>query len=356
MTWLRLAMLLLGLGLFAWVLQASDLAQVGGALAKLGLAGAAAVAAIYLLAFVVDTLSWQLALPITTGRTTGAAAGTGLRWLYRLWKVRMVGEAFNVALPTTVGGEPVKAVLLKRHYGVPFNQSGASLVIAKTVNLLALVGFALIGLIAMLAVDVLSHAHDVVAVAGLAALALGSFGFFAVQRWRVASQLAHLLARWRQARRLEAVLEQIDAVEGHFHEFYVRRPGRFAAALALAFLNWCLGAAELWLIMALLGHPQSWGEAWMLAALIELVRAGTFFIPASLGATELAFVLIVEALSGQAALGLAVSLVRRAREILWIAWGLSLGWSFSALRAATDARPAAVSPATAEVPAAKQDR
>jgi len=358
-TWLRLVMLLLGLGLLAWLLRASDLEQVGAALVQLGVAGATAVVAIYLLAFVVDTLSWQLALPAPIGpapigpATIGSVgARSALAWLYRLWQVRMVGEALNLALPTTVGGEPVKAVLLKQHYGVGFKQSGASLIIAKTVNLLALVGFALIGLLAMLANDLLPGSYRLAATAGLAALAVGSIGFFAVQRWRVASRLAQALARWRPARRLAALLEQLDAVEDQFHDFYVRRPRRFAAALGLAFVNWCLGAAELWVVMILLGHPASWAEAWMLAALVELVRAGTFFIPGSLGAAELAFVLIVEGLTGQAALGLAVGLVRRARELLWVAWGLALGWSFAAL----PAQPAAASPAAARIEAAEGER
>ncbi len=32
---------------------------------------------------------------------------------------------------------------------------------------------------------------------------------------------------------------------------------------------------------------------------------------------------------GSGALGLAVALVRRGRQFLWIAWGLWLGWLFS---------------------------
>ena len=56
------------------------------------------------------------------------------------------------------------------------------------------------------------------------------------------------------------------------------------------------------------------------------MRAGFFFIPASLGATEAVMVLVYDALLGRPSLGFAVALIRRGRELLWIAWGLWLGW------------------------------
>jgi len=318
--WLRIATLLLGLGLFGWVLWQTDLDQVGTAMAQIGLVGALAVAAVYLTAFLVDTQCWQLAVP---------SAPLGPTWFYRLWKVRMVGEAFNVTLPSTMGGEPVKAVLLKRHFGIGYKESGSSLVIAKTVNLWTVLLYAGIGLTAMGIDDVLTEGTRTAAWLGLGVLGICTAGFFAVQRWRMASRLGHLLGRWRYFRALDAVLNKIDAVENYFHDFYADRPARFAGALVLSFTNWCLGMLEIWVVLHFLGSPVAIYEAWMIGTLIELVRAGTFFIPASLGAAEVTFVVMAEALTGQGAIGLAVALVRRARELVWIAWGLSLGWAFS---------------------------
>ena len=340
MPWLRIATLLLGLGLFGWVLWQTDLEQVGTAMGQIGLVGALAVAGVYFSAFLVDTQCWQLAVP---------SAKLGPTWFYRLWKVRMVGEAFNVTLPSTMGGEPVKAVLLKRHFGVGYKESASSLIIAKTVNLWTVLLYAGIGLTAMGIDDVLNQATRTAAWLGLGLLGVCTAAFFAVQRWRVASRLAHLLARWRYARKLDAVLHQIDAVESFFHDFYTR-PARFVGALCLSFLNWTHGMFEIWVVMHFLGSPIALHEAWMIGTLLELVRAGTFFIPASLGAAEMTYVVMAEALTGQGALGLAVALVRRTRELVWIAWGLCLGWAFSvtpAQGAMPDSPPAAV-PAKSE--------
>ena len=73
------------------------------------------------------------------------------RWLYRAWKVRMVGEVFNSVVPAAgMGGEPVKAVLLKKYYGVGYRQATASLILAKTINTIALVIFLTVGFALML--------------------------------------------------------------------------------------------------------------------------------------------------------------------------------------------------------------
>jgi hypothetical protein len=78
--------------------------------------------------------------------------------------------------------------------------------------------------------------------------------------------------------------------------------------------------------MRFLGHPISLTDAWVIEAAVQLVRSGAFFIPAGIGMQEGAFFVIIALLTGQPALGLAVAAVRRFREVIWIAWGLVLGW------------------------------
>ncbi len=319
---LRVVFLLVGLVLLAFVVARVDLTEVGDRLVQMGAVGVAVVLGVYFLVFLSDTASWHLM--VTSTRLNGS-------WLYHLWKVRMVGEAFNAIVPAaTMGGEPVKALLLKRRHGIGYRESGASLVMARTTNLLALIVFSAVGLVLMLRSGTLPGAYGVVAGAGLAALTVGVAAFFAVQRWRIASRLAQWLARRRAGGRIERMLVHIQDVDGRFVDFYHRRPGRFAAALALALVNWVLGTLELYYAMYFLGGPVSFAEAWMVETVIQLVRAGTFFIPVSLGASEVGFVIMIGAITGRPGLGLAAAVARRVRELVWIAWGLALGWGLSA--------------------------
>ena len=317
----RVIYLLLGVGLLAAVVAASDLAAVGDRLVQLGLAGAAAVVAIAGVAFLCDSSSWWL---ILSGRRLEAA------WLYRLWRVRMVGEAFNAIIPAaSLGGEPIKVLLLKRLHGTDYGTAAASLVMAKTTILLALIGFSTIGLSMMLRTDAFADDYGLPAGAGLAALAAGAMGFFAIQRWRMASRLGGWLARHPLGRRLERALVHLQAIDDSFTAFYRQRPGRFAGALALALMSWLLGAAELYVVLGFFGHGISVAEALIIDSVLQLIRAGSFFIPASLGVSEAGFVLLFEALTGQPTLGLAAAIVRRCREVLWIAWGVAIGWRLS---------------------------
>ena len=60
-----------------------------------------------------------------------------------------------------------------------------------------------------------------------------------------------------------------------------------------------------------------------------IARAMAFFIPGTIGVQEGALTLIIRSITGDASLGLAVALVRRGREIIWIVWGFLIGWRYS---------------------------
>lgn len=315
MRYLRIAFLLAGIVLLGLIVRALDLAEVARLVAQVGW-GLAVLLALYFLAFVVDTTSWHLTL---------LAAPLAPRWLARLWAVRMVGEAFNATLPAgSLGGEPVKAVLLKRRYDIGYRDTAASLILTRTVNLISLLVFLAAGFVFVLADERLPAGLKAVAGVGLAGFAVAILGFFLVQRFRLSSLIASWAARWRGGRRLGSVLEHIRHIDGQFVRFYAESPVRFVSALALALFNWILGATEIYLTLEFLGHPASFVDAWKLEAAAQLARSATFFIPAGIGTQEGAFVVLGSAMTGSPALGGAVALVRRIREILWIGWGFSL--------------------------------
>jgi hypothetical protein len=81
--------------------------------------------------------------------------------------------------------------------------------------------------------------------------------------------------------------------------------------------------------MQFLQHPLSFADAWLFDSVAQLVRAGTFFIPANIGTLEGSLVLLGASLTGSLELGLAISLIRRVKDILWIILGLLIWWLFS---------------------------
>ena len=315
---LTLFYLILGVGLLLLVIQNSDTDLILAKLTEIGFFGAVSVLAVYFVGFLIDTASWHLTIKRLGGR---------FRRLYDLWKIRMVGEAFNIATPLgTMGGEPVKAALLKNVLGVAYDQGIASLVLAKTINLIALVAYLCIGYGLILLSPQFSIAFKFSAGIGLLAFSLGIMGFFCVQRFRGFSRTGGAFFRTRFGKPLHKWFEGMESFERELLLFYSGSGGRFSRATSLAFLNWIVGTMEVFVIAVFLGSPISIWEAWILESAVQLTRAATFFIPLSLGTQEGALFMVTAAITGDGASGVAISLVKRMREIVWIAWGFAIGW------------------------------
>lgn len=314
---MRLLYFLIGIGLLVWIGSSVDLPAVAVQLQQVAPSLALAIVAAYFLAFLIDTMSWQLTLP---------SIDMKLHWLWRLWRVRMAGEALNSALPmASLGGEPAKVLMLKRRHGIGLSEATASLVMARTINLIGLILFLVAALVLALGDERLPENAKTASAIGLGALLTGVAGFFIVQSNGVSSWLLGFFRNGRLANRIGSLVSHIRELEDRFASFYARTPGRFALAVLLALINWVVGTVELWLTMRAVGVPVSFSDAVIIEGVTQLVRTGSFFIPLSLGAQEGAIVLIAGSLTGSPSAGLAAALVRRARELLWIVWGLWLG-------------------------------
>jgi len=115
-----LAMTLLGGLLLAGVVRDTDLVEVWHHLTHLGAGGIAALLAVHAVRTLADATSWLLTLP---------SVRPSPRWLGRAWAILLAAAALELVTP--LGGEPMKAVVLKRHYGVPYTETGASLVLTR---------------------------------------------------------------------------------------------------------------------------------------------------------------------------------------------------------------------------------
>lgn len=319
-------MLVAGAALLAAIVGRTDLAEVADRLLQIGWLGALAIVGVHALGYVSLAVSWLYAI-----RGAPLRAGS----LYQLWKILMVGSALDTVTPLAgLGGEPVKAVLLKRRCGVPYTDAAASLVITRMTDLAAQVIFIALGFALVLRAQYLEPAVRLSAGVGLGVFALAIGLFFALQHARGISRMQAWLQRSRfAAGRLAAhaapALQLLVEVEDQLIEFYDTQRRRFALSALGAFGDWCSGAVAVWIAMSLLGHPVSVGDALVIEAFVMLVRSTLFFVPGDIGTQEAAHVLICTAVTGSPALGLALAAVRRGRDLLWIAWGLGIGWRYS---------------------------
>lgn len=316
MKYLTIGLLILGLALLGLILYQTDLTEVWNLILKIGFLGIIVILSVHFVSFLLQTLSWHLTLPFTPA---------GKKWFYELWKVLIVGDALNNVTPlASVGGEPVKAALLKKHYGIGYKPAAASLLLQLTVQNLGLVPFLIIGFLLMLGTDVLPPAYHWTAGIGLTLFSFCMVMFYLVQRYQAISRTVSWLGRHY----LDAILDHVHEFEGYLMAFY-NNYRRFIFVLLIELGIWSLTVVEVYFALYFLGHPVGWGDAWTIAAVVALVHAVLFFVPANIGTQEGAFVLVCSAITGSAALGLAVALIVRFRELFWMAVGLFVGWLFA---------------------------
>ena len=134
-------------------------------------------------------------------------------------------------------------------------------------------------------------------------------------------------------------LEHLVALCGMMSSYYRRHRGLFLKSVTFAFFGWVAGVAELYLTLYFLGISVSFKELWIIESLLQFVRAASFFIPLSLGAQEGGLILIFTSMGMAGPVGLAVSFVRRIRELVWIALGLLLGWGTNFKSSKVQLRP-----------------
>jgi len=328
---LKAILLAAGLALLAAILWHTDLAEVGDRLRAIGPIGFALVVAVFVAGSLIDAFTWQMTIP---------SAPLSWRWWLRLFNVRIAGDAFNYITPAAgMGGEPVKAALLRHYYGIGFKEGIASVILARTINVIALVAFLAMGFALMLASGAFSPAYKSAAGTGLALFALGVLVFFGIQRFKLTSRLVRTLGRHPLLTRLAALVEHLEDIDERFMAFYGRSHARFAAALFLGWVNWVLGAVEVWVAMVFLGHGVSFTDAFIIEAMAQLVRSATFLIPASIGAQEGVFLIMGTVLTGSPVNGVALAAVRRARELVMVLWGLTV---FHRLKPALEDTPTAL--------------
>jgi putative membrane protein len=236
--------------------------------------------------------------------------------------LRFVREATNVLLPLAqVGGDLIGASLLTL-YAVPGALAAASVIVDVLIQAATQFLFAIVGLLALIALEA-DQALARSAAIGIAIAALMLAGFYLAQRrggQRILRSVVSRLAGDREWR----VLGTIDAVYQNLATIYAARSNVIVSGV-VHLIGWAIGVTEVSIVFAFMGHPVSIGEALVIESLLHAVRGAAFAIPSALGAQEGALVVLCAAFGIPPEQAIALSLVKRAADVVLGVPGL-LGW------------------------------
>jgi uncharacterized protein (TIRG00374 family) len=262
----------------------------------------------------IDGWAWRFALPLEARRRPT---------IFTLTLIRLAGEAVNNLTPTAyLGGEPVKAMLLRKH-DVAISSGTVSVVVAKTALTVSQIVFVLLGIMLTLERFDLLHDGDVLFVA---LCVLGALFVALLIRWQrrgIFVKLANLAHRLGlHGERTQHFAEMAPEIDRELGSFYRARGGDFALSSLLHFIGWLLGTVEVKVMADLLLYPISWRDAFIIESISQPLALGSALIPGALGVREAGGVAIFGFLGLDESAGLAIWLLRRLREAIFSALGL----------------------------------
>jgi glycosyltransferase 2 family protein len=320
----RLLTLLIWIGalvLVAWVLRTVPLGEALAVIGRLRLWQIAVLLIGNGLLIVLFAVRWWVLL-----RGMGWRIPAGPLTIYRL-------AAFSISYFTPgshFGGEPLQVYLLHKRHRVPTATAAASVALEKLIELVVNFSFLAVGIAATLQSPIFAgnaSADTGARVLGvslaLLALPLGFLAAVWMGHHPVSWLLSILPQRIGQSPRMVKLRNSITATEADAARLCREHPAAIIEALIASLLSWAALIGEMWLAVYFLGTTLTLMQivAIMTAARLAILMPS----PAAIGTLEAGQVWVFGVLGLDPALGLSLSLIVRARDVLFSVVGLWWG-------------------------------
>ncbi len=251
-----------------------------------------------------SALAWRCAAGLDQ---RGSGIGTGAFFL-----IRWIRESVNSLLPVAQLGGNLVGIRLLMHRGISGAAAGAGTTLDLTMEALTQFLFTVLGIAVLATLDA-DRSWGGWLQGVVAAMALGIGGFILAQR---AGLLRIVEALARRLHRMFPSLS-VDTVRG-LHEELMRLQrdrGALLRATGLHLLAWLTGVAETWLILRTMGLPTGLAEATVIESLGMAARSAGFVVPGALGVQEAGFILVCDLFGIGPDSAIALSMVKRVREL-----------------------------------------
>jgi len=290
-----------GFAIAIWAFGATGWASVLEAVGRIGIGG-----------FVLFCL-WFAGVFLLLGAAWFAAApGEPVRHLPLFAWARMVREAASDLLPFSQLGGLVLGARTLIAKGVPQRRVNSALLVDMTTEMAAQLVFTLAG-IALFLAAVAGGAEAAklrpLIFGGTAVMLAAMAAFFVAQRTGI--ELAGRLA----SRILPGAADAAAEVSEELRAIYAK-PVAVALAFLYNLLAWFGSATGAWLALRMMGVPASFWAMLMVESLIFTLRSVAFAVPGALGVQEVGYLLLAPIAGIAPQTMLALSLVKRARDLV----------------------------------------
>lgn len=290
-----------GIGLFTVLLIREGVGQVGSAIARTGW-GLVGLSLYHLAQTLSDAAGWSALFPREFRISLGKSFF--LQW---------IGESINNLLPMGRVGGDVVMTRFAAIWGAPLKIGIGAMIVDITIGVaikVILIVAACIMLIATTGRHELIQPALVTVVSGT----LAALGFYGVQRLGMFRWSAILASRITKSPELNALVEGGESFDQAISLIYARRSG-VAGCFFFWVLSWVLASGEIWLALLALGVHTTFTTGLILESAVRAIQGAAFLVPGAFGVQEGGYILLGGLLGIPGEIALALSLLRRMREL-----------------------------------------
>ena len=311
MVWLLTPLLII------WALRSVSLLHLWETLSQLTILQLAAILAANLLVMLAFSGRWWIVL---------RALGHPVPYL-TLAGYRLSASGVSYFTPgPQFGGEPVQVIMLARRANVPMNDAATSVGLERTLEMLVNFFFLATGVALTIhgqIFDAWLGSGALIVMGGLLLIPAGLLALLWLDRRPLSWLLSRLPVTVQASDKIKALQVSLQQSEDQASVLLHNQPGAVLAALGFTLVSWAGIIGEYWLVTHLVGLNVTWLQ---LISILTAARIAFLSpLPSGIGTLEAGQVLIFQLMGFDPVAGLALSILIRARDVLFSGVGLWLG-------------------------------
>lgn len=268
---------------------------------------------IALISFLFSSLAWRIIL--RTHRKKDFS-------LIKVLRAKLVGFSLDYLTPSAyVGGEPVRAILIKEEENIDFKEGIASVIVNKILELTIDLVFIIVGIVYLFIYFSLPQWLNLILISLLILILASSFFFYSrtFKKKGFLSALINLFG-FDKSKKMQGVASNIQEVEDLISDFFVHHPKDLIKTSIYSFVSRSLFILCFWLIIFFLNARVNLFQLLGFFALTAVV----YFIPipGALGIHEASQAIIFGLFKLGSRTGIAFSLIWRAVSLIIVTIGL----------------------------------
>ena len=265
----------------------------------------------YALVLFCETWGWWFTFP--SSRTVH---------LTHLLRLTIAAKGVQFLTPSIIQAGEFMKIHLLRQSGVTADLAVASIVVAKTTIMMSEVLFIAAGLSWALAYVAIEPSVAASVLLGVLAMCLCVMGAVLLQRAGLFRPLVWVSRHTRLLGEFIARHEAFLSSTEQMIQSHLQEKRRFVLSCLWFFMGWAAGIVEVCVLLSILGLPSDPATALVIHVWSLIVTRLTTFIPGNLGAQEAGIVMTFSLLGLPAEGAMAFAVLRRIRQLGWIAASL----------------------------------